>query len=121
MSLTLDLLDAGPASRNRHVIVHADTEAESLLEYVDVQMAGAWKPSANAYEWVCKHCEVGAEQAVLVAVHPWDIVGSQRAGMKGVWLDRAAAGWPEGAWGDSPNATTQSMADLADVLAGMSA
>ena len=38
--------------------------------------AGIWKPAAGAYSWALEQLSVDAREAMLVAVHPWDIVGA---------------------------------------------
>ena len=35
-----------------------------------------------------------ADRAMLVAVHPWDVDGAQRAGLQGAWLNRQGASYP---------------------------
>lgn len=32
--------------------------------------------------------------AMLVAVHPWDVDGAARAGMRTAWLDRRGTAYP---------------------------
>lgn len=48
-----------------------------------------WKPNADAYLAACAElaCEPG--EALLVAVHPWDIHGARRAGLATAWVDRS--------------------------------
>jgi len=47
-----------------------------------------WKPAAAAYDYAVAECGVEALDAMLVAVHPWDIDGASRAGLATAWLDR---------------------------------
>ena len=61
---------------------------------LSVEDAGAWKPSARAYEYAAQECEVKPEEMVLVAVHPWDIDGAQRAGLQTAWVNRSGAAFP---------------------------
>lgn len=73
-----------------------DTAAGAVIEhYLTVADAGAWKPAARAYEHALATTSVPAEQAMLVAVHPWDIAGARRAGLRTAWIDRAGAGYPD--------------------------
>jgi 2-haloacid dehalogenase len=60
----------------------------------DVTAAGAWKPVAAAYRWICSDVGVEPVDAAMVAVHPWDVAGAMRTGMRGAWLDRDGARWP---------------------------
>ena len=66
-------------------------EFERLLSVAD---GPAWKPAAGAYERALEVCGVSAGEAMLVAVHPWDIDGAARAGLRTGWLRREAAGYP---------------------------
>ena len=65
---------------------------EALLS---VEQAGTWKPSPGAYAYALEHCEVDPTDAMLVAVHPWDIDGAARAGLATAWLNRAGAAYPK--------------------------
>ncbi len=70
-------------------------ELLDLVEHrLDVSMVGRWKPARDAYRHALAVAGVGAEDAALVAVHPWDIDGAQRAGLTGAWLNRAGTSWP---------------------------
>ncbi len=64
---------------------------ESLLTVED---SGLWKPARTAYEYAGRECGVDLSQMVLVAVHPWDIHGAARAGMKTAWVNRRGATYP---------------------------
>lgn len=64
---------------------------ETLLS---VDAAGAWKPSPHSYEYALDKCGVDPGDAMLVAVHPWDIDGAHRAGMATAWLNRTGGPYP---------------------------
>jgi 2-haloacid dehalogenase len=61
---------------------------------LSVEDAGAWKPSARAYEYAAQECEVKPEELLLVAVHPWDVDGARRAGLQSAWVNRSGAEFP---------------------------
>ena len=61
---------------------------------LSVAAAGAWKPAGRAYAYALSECDVPAERAVLVAVHPWDVDGARRAGLATCWLNRRGAPYP---------------------------
>lgn len=63
--------------------------AELVEDCLSVAQAGRWKPAPEAYRWALERCGVQPRDATLVAVHPWDVHGAQRAGLRGAWLDRA--------------------------------
>jgi 2-haloacid dehalogenase len=70
-----------------------------LLDAVySVERAGRLKPAPAAYRMVLEAEAVGAEQAVMVAAHDWDIAGAQAVGMRTVFVARGGRvplpGWP---------------------------
>src|SRR5699024_3112179 len=62
---------------------------------LSVDSAGAWKPAAPAYEFALEQCAVAPSDAMLVAVHPWDIDGAHRIGMRTAWINRTNGVYPE--------------------------
>jgi 2-haloacid dehalogenase len=67
----------------------------SLVEaHLSVEDAGRWKPHPDAYAYAARACGVAPERVLLVAAHPWDVDGAQRAGMSAAWLDRAGVPFP---------------------------
>lgn len=60
----------------------------------DVTGPRRWKPHPSAYHYPLERCGVRPGEAMLVAVHPWDVDGAQRAGLTGAWLRRGTAGYP---------------------------
>jgi 2-haloacid dehalogenase len=86
-------------------------EFEALLSVDD---AGAWKPAPQAYSYALGRCDVAPADAILVAVHPWDIDGASRAGLRTAWINRAGGPYP--AYFSGADVTAQSLTDLADQL-----
>lgn len=84
---------------------------EALLSVED---AGAWKPAGRAYTHALARCDVDPRDAMLVAVHPWDIDGAARAGLGTAWIARDGAPYP--GYFRSPDVTATSLSDLADQL-----
>lgn len=84
---------------------------EALLS---VEHAGTWKPAAGAYAYALERCGVDPEDAMLVAVHPWDIDGAARAGLATAWIDRSGAPYPE--YFKTPDLAPRSLVELADQL-----
>ncbi|NJP89632.1 haloacid dehalogenase type II [Nonomuraea sp. FMUSA5-5] len=72
---------------------------EGLLDLVeatlDVSGPRAWKPARAAYAYAVGRAGVLPAEAALVAVHPWDVDGAQRAGLSGAWVDRRGVPYPE--------------------------
>ena len=83
---------------------------------LSVEEAGVWKPAAAAYRWACDQLGVAPEDAMLVAVHPWDTDGAQRAGLRAAWVDRDGGDFP--AHFTPPTLRVTSFVELAEVLAG---
>ena len=67
------------------------TEFERLLSVED---AGAWKPAPASYAYAARTVGVSPSAMVLVAVHPWDVDGAHRAGLRTAWIDREGADYP---------------------------
>ncbi len=99
--------------------------AESLLDraglrhrfsrVLTVEDVGVWKPSPRAYGHALDACGIAPGEAMLVAVHPWDVDGAQRAGLSGAWLNRTGATYPSHF--SAPTVTATSLPDLAAQLA----
>lgn len=73
-----------------------ETPAGEVVEtYLSVADAGVWKPAAAAYAHALSATGVAAEKAALVAVHPWDIAGARRAGLRTAWVNRSGGAYPD--------------------------
>ena len=91
-----------------------DTEAGPRIEqYLSVSDAGAWKPHPRAYRHALTATSVPPEKAMLVAVHPWDIAGARRAGLRTAWINRGATTYPDHFV--RPEIEARSMAELAEL------
>jgi len=56
--------------------------------------SGAWKPARSAYLTCAEACAVPPEEILLVAVHPWDVDGAARVGLRTAWIDRSGGDYP---------------------------
>lgn len=81
---------------------------------LSVEDAAAWKPAAAAYRYALDETGVVAQDAVLVAVHPWDIHGASRAGLRTCWINRDRRDYP--GYFVKPDIEATSVVDLADQL-----
>ncbi len=79
-----------------------------------VEDAGRWKPAPEAYAYALQECGVDPEDAMLVAVHPWDTDGASRAGLATAWLNRTGGPYPE--YFSAPDLRARSLTDLAGQL-----
>jgi 2-haloacid dehalogenase len=88
-------------------------ELEALLSVED---AGVWKPAPAAYAYAARRCGVEPRDLMLVAVHPWDVDGAARAGLRTAWVDRGGSRYPD--YLTAPELTVTGLDDLADRLGG---
>ena len=86
---------------------------EALLSVDD---AALWKPAAAAYAYAVEQSDVDPMDAMLVAVHPWDIDGAARAGLATAWINRTGGPYP--GYFRAPDLEVGSLTELADQLAG---
>jgi 2-haloacid dehalogenase len=67
---------------------------EHFERLLSVDDAGIWKPAPGAYAYAARTCSAEAATMMLVAVHPWDIDGAKRAGMRTAWINRQGSPYP---------------------------
>ncbi len=87
---------------------------EHFERLLTVEDAGRWKPAPEAYAYALQQCGVDPEEAMLVAVHPWDIDGASRAGLATAWVNRTGGPYPQ--YFGAPALQAVSLTDLADQL-----
>ena len=68
--------------------------ASRFERLLSVEDAPAWKPSPAAYAFAAAQCDCRPERMALVAVHPWDIDGAKRAGLRTAWINRRGSTYP---------------------------
>ncbi|MDZ7910693.1 MAG: haloacid dehalogenase type II [Rhodococcus sp. (in: high G+C Gram-positive bacteria)] len=80
-------------------VAHTLLEGAGVLEHVEILLsvedAGAWKPAAQSYRYALDRCGVEPHEAMLVAVHPWDVDGAHRAGLSTTWINRTGTIYPQ--------------------------
>ncbi len=86
---------------------------EALLSVEDATPP-VWKPDPRAYHAAAHRLGLAPSGLTLVAVHPWDVHGAIRAGLRGAWLDRRGARYP--AAFDAPSITVAALPELAGRL-----
>ncbi|NUP60109.1 MAG: haloacid dehalogenase type II [Pseudarthrobacter sp.] len=84
---------------------------------LSVEDAPAWKPAKGAYEYAAQAAGTTPANMLLVAVHPWDIHGAARAGLRTAWINRSGAGYPS--YFQSPELTVTALTELAPALANL--
>jgi 2-haloacid dehalogenase len=91
--LRLVTLTNGAASVGQGLLERAGL-ADLVEAFLSVEEAGRWKPAPQAYRLAAERCGVPLDRIALVAVHPWDTDGAQRAGMTSVWINRTGGPYP---------------------------
>ena len=84
---------------------------EEFEHLLSVEDAPAWKPHVSAYQYAAEHCQTPEDQIVMVAMHPWDIHGAARAGLRTAWVNRQHAAYPS--YFVQPDITVDSLTHLA--------
>jgi 2-haloacid dehalogenase len=83
---------------------------------LSVEDAGVWKPHPRAYAYAASVCGTDPARMLMVAVHPWDLHGAARSGMRTAWIDRAGSRYP--AHAAPPTYAVDALTALPDALAG---
>lgn len=83
-------------------------------QLLSVEEAGVWKPAPGSYRYALDQCGAAASEAMLVAVHPWDIDGASRAGLTTAWLNRTGGLYPS--YFRRPDVEVQTLSQLARAL-----
>ncbi|WP_432541614.1 haloacid dehalogenase type II [Kineococcus sp. SYSU DK002] len=104
------------SSRVGEQLLTAAGVREEFEAVLSVDEAGAWKPAPAAYEHVLRVAGSRPQEALLVAVHPWDVDGAARAGLGTAWVDRDGAPYPASSTSARVRAT-----DLVDLRAQLAA
>jgi 2-haloacid dehalogenase len=87
---------------------------DSLERLLSVEDAPAWKPARASYDYAAGVTGADPEQMLLVAVHPWDIHGAARAGLRTAWINRTGAVFP--GYFTAPDYTVPSLGELPGAL-----
>ena len=68
--------------------------AQLIEDNLPVDGVRRYKPAPEAYHYALARAGVEPAQAMLVAVHPWDIGGAKRAGLRAGWINRGGVPYP---------------------------
>jgi 2-haloacid dehalogenase len=88
--VTLSNGSAGVAQR----LLESAGLREEFDRLLSVEDAGVWKPAPGSYGYAARACGASPREMMLVAVHPWDIDGAARAGMRTAWINRTGGPYP---------------------------
>lgn len=113
LGIRLVTLSNGAAGIAHRLLTEAGVR-DRVEHVLSVEDAGIWKPAAAAYRFALDRCGVVAAEAMMVAVHPWDIHGAAQAGLGTAWINREGAPYP--AHFRSPGLEATSLVHLAELL-----
>ena len=113
--LTLVTLTNGATPMTDALLTRAGVR-EQFDRLLSVEDAGLWKPARAAYHHAVHQTGRSAPELRLVAVHPWDVDGARRAGLRTAWIDRGGSRYPTHLL--APELTATSIGDLAEQLTG---
>ncbi|KAB7745598.1 haloacid dehalogenase type II [Nostocoides sp. F2B08] len=88
---------------------------DSFEALLSVEDAPLWKPAPSAYAYAVETAALTPAECMLVAVHPWDIDGAHRAGLRTAWVNRGGGRYPDHF--SSADLEVASMTELAAQLA----
>jgi 2-haloacid dehalogenase len=111
--LRIATLTNGGAAIARRLLERSglDDLVERNLTVVEVRR---WKPAPEPYRHACRAMNVAETEAILIAVHPWDIQGAKRAGLRGGWVNRDGRPYPD--IFERPDFTGRDLPELARTL-----
>ncbi len=92
--LRLVTLSNGAAAVAERLLADAGLRGE-FERVLSVEDAGVWKPAPGSYSYAARTCGVEPAELLMVAVHPWDLDGAARAGLRTAWVNRTGGPWPD--------------------------
>jgi len=107
-------LTNGAAANTDKLLVAADIR-DSFELLLSVEDAAAWKPAKAAYHYAAASAGADPSGMLLVAVHPWDIHGAARAGLRTAWINRTGSRYPS--YFQEPDIVVAALTELPDALA----
>jgi 2-haloacid dehalogenase len=60
---------------------------------LSVDAVRKFKPAPETYAYASAELKVAPGEMILIAAHPWDILGAMRAGLRGAFLRRSGKAW----------------------------
>ncbi|MFF2344810.1 haloacid dehalogenase type II [Pseudarthrobacter sp. NPDC058119] len=103
------------ATANSEKLLGAGGVRDKFEQLLSVDDAPAWKPARAAYEYAATATGAAPSGMLLVAVHPWDIHGAAKAGLRTAWINRSGSRYPS--YFEAPDITIAALTELSPVLA----
>jgi len=92
--IRLATLTVGSAEQSARLLERAGV-GDAFERYLSAAEVRRWKPAVEPYLHAAGELGVPPERCLLIAVHPWDVDGARRAGMRAAWLNREGGDYPE--------------------------
>lgn len=73
--------------------VHHAAIADVFEEVISVDEVKKYKPSPDTYRWVADELDLRTRDLLMVAAHPWDLIGARNAGCGIAFLRRPGTAW----------------------------
>ena len=89
---------------------------EYFADIISVDEVKKFKPSPQVYQHFLHRAKADAENTYLVSGNPFDIIGAQHTGIKGLWLNRTAKAVFDPWQNITPTKTITSLSALADIV-----
>jgi 2-haloacid dehalogenase len=108
---------------NGHVALLVDLARHGDLRFDSVfsaEMARIYKPAPEVYLTAAKLLSLQPDEVMLVAAHPWDLLGARQAGLRTAFVDRPLEHGPGSPARSDPSAdhSVGDLRELAGVLGG---
>lgn len=84
----LATLTNSPPNPNGPTALQHSGLAGFFEQQLSVDSCGAFKPSREVYRYVCETLSVSPGECMMVAAHPWDLLGAQSVGFTAALLTR---------------------------------
>jgi 2-haloacid dehalogenase len=106
------LTNSSTLSMNKQ-IRHADID-DFFEEAISVDEVKKYKPAAEPYQHVADELDLRTRDLLMVAAHPWDLMGARKAGCEIAFLRRPGTAWISIT--EPPDYTASNLDDLASQL-----
>jgi 2-haloacid dehalogenase len=88
--------------------------AKNFNAMLSVRASGAFKPDARCYRYGLEKMGVAPDRSLMIACHPWDLIGAQCVGMTAGFVEMPGSAWYPLA--DEPALSAKSLSDLIDQI-----
>ena len=83
-------------------------------ETISVDEVGKYKPAEETYRWAADELDLRTREILMIAAHPWDLMGARKAGCETAFVRRPGTAWISIT--EPPEFTARDLDDLASQL-----